>query len=96
MISEFSYAGSAARIVFGEGKSNSVAEWVEKSGRQRALVLSTPHQRADAEALAKSLGQLSAGVFAGAVMHTPIDVTERAMEAVAEAKADCVVSLGGG
>ena len=96
MISEFSYAGSAARIVFGEGKSDSVAEWVEKSGRRRALVLSTPHQRADAEALAKSLGQLSAGVFAGAVMHTPVDVTEKAMEAVAEAKADCVVSLGGG
>jgi maleylacetate reductase len=36
------------------------------------------------------------GVFAGAVMHTPVEVTEAAMTAVLETGADCVVSFGGG
>ena len=43
---------------------------------KRALVLATPHQKADAETLAVRLGALSIGVFAGAVMHTPVEVTE--------------------
>ena len=45
-------------------------------GRSRALVLSTPHQRAEAEALAGRLGPLAAGVFPRAAMHTPVEVTE--------------------
>jgi maleylacetate reductase len=92
----FTYQGSAAHIVFGEGRSQHAGEWIERLGCKRALVLSTPHQRSDAEALAAGLGSVSAGVFAGAVMHTPVDVTEIAMKAVAGSGADCVVSLGGG
>ena len=42
------------------------------------------------------IGERSAGVFTGAVMHTPIEVTERAMQTVHGVRADCVVSLGGG
>ena len=39
----------------------------------------------------------SAGVFAGATMHTPVEVTETAAERGAEAaNADCLVALGGG
>ncbi|QFY63013.1 maleylacetate reductase (plasmid) [Rhizobium grahamii] len=92
----FSYAGSPARIVFGDGASKTVSEWIAKSGAKRALVLSTPHQKADAEALAKEIGEPVCGVFAGAVMHTPVDVTEIAMKVLAETKADCLVALGGG
>ncbi|HEV7307224.1 maleylacetate reductase [Ensifer sp.] len=96
MSNTFTYQGNAAHIVFGEGKSNEAGAWIEKLGCSRALVLSTPHQQADAEALAQRLGSLAAGVFAGAVMHTPVDVTAKAMEAVTQSGADCVVSLGGG
>ncbi|WP_455273790.1 maleylacetate reductase [Rhizobium herbae] len=96
MSRDFTYSGSPAHIVFGEGKSGTAGEWVEKLGCSRALVLSTPQQKADAEALAERLGPLAAGVFSGAVMHTPVDVTEAAMRVVVETKADCVVSLGGG
>ncbi len=96
MIRPFSYAGSPAQIVFGTGSKNKLAEWIANAGCKRALVLSTPHQRADAEALARDIGPLACGVFAGAVMHTPVDVTEAAMKVVAETRADCVVSLGGG
>ncbi|THK36546.1 maleylacetate reductase [Ensifer sp. MPMI2T] len=93
---DFVYSGSPAHVVFGEGKSALAREWMEKIGCRKALVLSTPQRQADAEALAVRLGPVAAGVFAGAVMHTPVDVTERAMETVARTGADCVVSLGGG
>jgi len=96
MSTRFSYAGSPARIVFGDGSRDSVRHWIMKWGATRALVLSTPHQKPDAEALAHDIGDLACGVFAGAVMHTPIEVTEAAMKVVAETRADCVVSLGGG
>ena len=96
MRNNFTFQGSAAHIVFGEGKSHEAGAWVETLGCSRALVLSTPQQRADAEALAERLGPLASGVFAGAVMHTPIEVTAKAMEAVNQSGADCVVSLGGG
>ena len=92
----FSYAGSAAQIVFGEGSSRDVRVWVERAGCKRVLVLSTPQQKADAEVLAGGLGPLAGGVFAGAVMHTPVEVTEAAMKVVAQTGADCVVSFGGG
>ncbi|CUW83998.1 Maleylacetate reductase [Agrobacterium fabacearum S56] len=46
--------------------------------------------------MAARLGQLAAGVFSDAAMHTPVEVTKRAVEAYRAAGADCVVSLGGG
>lgn len=92
----FTYQGSPARIVFADGASAEVGAWVEKLGCRRALVLSTPHQAADAAALSDSLGALSAGTFTEATMHTPVEVTERAVARAAELQADCVVSLGGG
>lgn len=96
MTPSFTYQGSAAHIVFGIGASEAAGEWIEKLGCRRALVLATPHQKADAEALAGRLGPLAAGVFAGAVMHTPVDVTETAMQALRQSDADCTIALGGG
>ncbi|MEI2301300.1 maleylacetate reductase [Ensifer sp. MJa1] len=96
MSNTFTYQGSAAHIVFGAGRSLEVGDWVQKLGCSRTLVLSTPHQRADAEALAARLGPQAVGVFAGAVMHTPVEVTEEAMAVVRQSGANCVVSLGGG
>ncbi|MDH6266158.1 maleylacetate reductase [Rhizobium sp. SG_E_25_P2] len=93
---DFSYRGSSACIVFGAGRSADVAMFVEALDCKRALVLATPHQKQDAEALSVRLGALSVGVFAGAVMHTPVEVTEAALQVVADTGADCVVSLGGG
>lgn len=96
MTLSFTYQGSAARIVFGNGASEDVGKWVEALECRRALVLSTPHQASDAHAMSKRLGALSAGTFSDATMHTPVDVTERAVARAAELGADCVVSLGGG
>ncbi|WP_440984192.1 dioxygenase family protein [Shinella sumterensis] len=63
MTLDFTYQASAARIVFGNGASGDVGKWVEALDCRRALVLSTPHQAADAEALSKRLGPLSVGIF---------------------------------
>lgn len=96
MPAPFTYPINPGRILFGPGKLADVAEEVTRLGATRALVLSTPFQRADALALAERLGPLAAGVFSEATMHTPVDVTERAMAAYAAARADCIVALGGG
>ncbi len=92
----FVFAGLPARVIFGAGTIARVGEEVERLGRRRALVLSTAHQKRDGEALLETLSERGAGIFAEAAMHTPTDVTGRALEAFAAAGADCVVSLGGG
>jgi maleylacetate reductase len=92
----FVFPGLATRVVFGAGTLVGVPDEVARLGRSRALVLSTPHQRAEGEALAGRLGPLAAGVFDGAAMHTPVEVTEAAVAAFRAAGADCIVALGGG
>ncbi|MGX1308975.1 maleylacetate reductase [Amorphus suaedae] len=96
MTPSFRYSGTPNRIVFGEGASATVGEWIETLGCSRALVLVTPAQAADGAALAERLGRQAVGVFDGAAMHTPVEVTERALAAVDDVGADCLVALGGG
>lgn len=96
MTASFIYDINPARIVFGRGTRSRVADEIRGQGRGRALILSTPFQKPEAEGLAEKLGGFSAGVFAGAAMHTPVEVTETAMAAYGDAGADCVVALGGG
>jgi alcohol dehydrogenase class IV len=60
------------------------------------LVLSTPEQRETAESIHAMLGGLSVGIFSGAVMHTPVEVTETALRRYQSLRADSVVSVGGG
>ena len=92
----FTYVGAPSRVVFGFGVVDRVPDEVRALGCSRALVLSTPQQAGDAKGLSARLGALSAGVFSHATMHTPVEVTERAMQAVRESGADCTVALGGG
>ena len=96
MTRPFVFPGLTTRVVFGHGTLAQVPDEVSRLGHSRALVLSTPHQKAEAEALADRLGGRTAGVFAGASMHTPVEVTEDAIAAFRAVKADCLVSLGGG
>lgn len=96
MTRPFIFPGLTTRVVFGHGTLAQVPDEVARLGHSRALVLSTPHQKAEAEALADRLGDRAAGIFAGATMHTPVEVTEDAIAAYRAANADCVVSLGGG
>lgn len=96
MSHDFLYTANPARVLFGPGSLARIADEVRLLGCRRALVLSTPSRSEDAERLNAQLGELGAGVFGGAVMHTPVHVTEQAMAAFEDAAADCVVALGGG
>jgi alcohol dehydrogenase class IV len=91
----FIYNGHPARVIFGFGTLAEVPDEVRKLGR-RAIMLSTPQQADQARRLAETLGDLCVGLFAEAAMHTPVDVTERALKAVNELGADCTIALGGG
>jgi maleylacetate reductase len=92
----FVYAAPAARVVFGPGTLAEVGAEVERLGARRALVLSTPEQAASAERVAAMLGERSAGIFAQAVMHVPIETARAARKVARERGADCAVSIGGG
>jgi maleylacetate reductase len=92
----FAFTLPPVRIRMGPGLRASVGEEVARLGRSRALVLTTPAQAALGREIVAALGQLSAGQFCEARMHTPLEVTERALIAVRAARADCLVAAGGG
>jgi maleylacetate reductase len=95
-IRPFVFPGLRSRVIFGFGTIEQTGAEIERLGRVRSLVLSTPNQKTDAEVLAQRLGRLCVGVFADAAMHTPARVTELALAIFHERRADCVVALGGG
>jgi maleylacetate reductase len=95
-IGPFVFPGLRSRVIFGSGTIAQTAAEIEKLGHVRSLVLSTPNQKTDVEALAHRLAALCVGVFADAAMHTPVHVTELALAISHERRADCVIALGGG
>lgn len=92
----FVYNGQPARVIFGSGTLSQLPAEVERLGLKRVLVLATPPQEDDAKRLAEMIGDRCAGVFAGAVMHTPVSVTETALEQLKELGVDGLVAVGGG
>jgi alcohol dehydrogenase class IV len=95
-VQDFTYDQPAGRVIFGAGSFGRLAEEVKRLGATRAIVLSTPEQRKDAEEGARRLGSLVAGIFAEAVMHVPIETAREAREMARNLHADCCVAIGGG
>lgn len=96
MTGTFTFESWPCRVVFGSGTLAAAEEEILRLGAKRALVLTTPQQEAEGRRLGSMLGPLFVGIFAGATMHTPVEVTEQAVDAMKKCDADCVVSLGGG
>lgn len=92
----FVYTAQPARVVFGAGSLSQLAKEIDALGAKKALVLSTPEQRAAAERVADLLGPRAAGVFDRAVMHVPIETAREARELARKLGADCAVAIGGG
>ena len=92
----FVYNGQASRVVFGAGSLQHLGREIDALGARKALVLSTPEQRASAEMIADLLGARAAGVFDRAVMHVPIETAREAREIARQLGADCAVAIGGG
>lgn len=92
----FVYQPLSQRVVFGSGTIGQVGDELARMDLGRALVLTTAQQEQSGRELVEALGARAVGLFAGAAMHTPVDVTEAALEQVKTLGADSVVSLGGG
>jgi maleylacetate reductase len=96
MTPRFFYEALPCRVIFGVGSLERLREEVERLGGRRALVLSTPEQAGEARMIAERLGEKSAGVFAKAAMHVPIETAEAARNEAKRLGADCCVAVGGG
>ncbi|WP_349571105.1 maleylacetate reductase [Azotobacter salinestris] len=95
-IANFTYTGLPARVIFGKGSLQQLETEIDRLGSRRALVLSTPEQRAQAERIADILGERAAGIFDKAVMHVPIETAREARQIADKLGADCAVAIGGG
>ncbi|MBO23205.1 MAG: maleylacetate reductase [Rhodospirillaceae bacterium] len=93
---EFVYEALPSRVVFGLGSLERLADEVARLGLDKALVLSTPQQRVQAEDVARRLGDRSAGIYDKAEMHVPVEVAQAAREEAQRLGADACVAVGGG
>jgi len=84
------------RVRFGPGLRREIGDEAARLGISHALVLSTPQQCDLALEIAEYLGDRAAGVYTKAAMHTPVDVTEDALQHLRETGADGVIAAGGG
>jgi maleylacetate reductase len=95
-LKEFVYNGQPSRVVFGAGSLRYLEREIDGLGARKALVLSTPEQRASAQMIADLLGVRAVGVFDRAFMHVPIETAREARELARKLGADCAVAIGGG
>jgi hypothetical protein len=95
-VHDFVFAAHLPRVVFGAGALQRLPDELAALGLGRALILSTPGQRALAERVAALLGDRAVGVFAGAAMHVPVASARAACEEARRLGADSAVAIGGG
>lgn len=94
MTKAFVHKALPAHVVFGRGTLGQVPQLLAELGK-RALLVSTPDQAEEARTRLSGAEAIVAH-FEGAVMHTPTDVTERALQVLHASGADCLVAFGGG
>ncbi|KAJ6085347.1 Dehydroquinate synthase-like protein [Penicillium canescens] len=92
----FVYQTSASRIVFGSGTINKIQLELDRLESTKPLLLCTPQQVAQAEQVRSALDGRVSDIFAEATMHTPVEVTERAVWIAQSTKCDTIISIGGG
>lgn len=92
----FVYTSHPSRVIFGAGRAAGIADEVRRFRASRVLLLAGRHVSTQAAQVEESLGSLLADRFDGAVMHTPVAVTERVLVRVAEREVDAIVAVGGG
>ena len=92
----FTFTALPSRVVFGTGTLSQVPTEIKNLGCNKALILTGPRQAQKGKFLEGSIGNLAAGLYTNATMHTPVHITEDAMKAVERLHPDCVIALGGG
>jgi len=91
MLPRFRSHSHEQTVVFGEDHLTVLAG-LEKRGRD--FIVSTPGHAPAAEAIAQALAQ--ADVWSGARMHTPVAVTEAALDVLSASGAGRIIAIGGG
>jgi maleylacetate reductase len=89
----FTYSALPTRVIFGRGKIADVAAEARQLGMKRPLVITTAQQSGSAAAIIHATG---GAAFAGAAMHTPVNVTEDALAVLKAQGCDGSIALGGG
>ena len=92
----FTYEAKLPRVVFGAGSLASLPEEIDRLSAERILIVATPGRSDFVEYAREVLGGRVSGVFDEAVVHVPEAVAARAIIAAATARADCILSIGGG
>jgi maleylacetate reductase len=92
----FVHQSLPSRVIFGVGTLSRLPDELTRLGAQRALVLCTPQQAAQAQQVAALLGERAAGVYTKAIMHVPIESARAARAEALRVGADCAVAFGGG
>ncbi|MER7811239.1 maleylacetate reductase and hydroxyquinol 1,2-dioxygenase domain-containing protein [Streptomyces sp900116325] len=92
----FVHTSHPSRVIFGTGTVGQVRDEVERLGCSRVLLLAGPAVAKAAARVRDVLGDVIVAEFDGAAMHTPVEVTERALDVLREHAADCLVAVGGG
>lgn len=89
----FIYSALPTRVIFGRGKISEVAGEAKRLGMKRPLVITTSHQAESGLTIIKAAGGVA---FAGAAMHTPVNVTEATLALATKEGCDGTIALGGG
>jgi alcohol dehydrogenase class IV len=94
----FEYTPNPGRVVFGSGTINNVPDEIKRLGLSKPLILSTPEQVGQAEDVKRIVGDHAevVGVYSKATMHTPVHITNDALEFATSRQADLIISIGGG
>jgi maleylacetate reductase len=95
-IPTFALRLSALRAQFGVEAGPAVASALQHLALSRAVLLATPGHADQAHDMAAQIGPSVVAVLPVAQMHTPVDVTLQALPQVLAARADALISLGGG
>jgi alcohol dehydrogenase class IV len=92
----FTFDGAPARVVFGAGSFDRLRAEADLLQAGRIMLVSTPGRSGLVSRAADMLGSRVASVFDRAVVHVPEKIAESARRAAQDARADCLVTLGGG
>ncbi|RSM45363.1 alcohol dehydrogenase [Actinoplanes sp. ATCC 53533] len=95
-MTSFVYAANRARVLFGSGTMGQLPAEVSRLGGSRVMVVYDPAMGDVVDRAAAALGTALIARFDRVAMHTPVAVTEQALDVVRAREVDCLVSIGGG